>query len=138
MSTRPTRRRALFAGGLVAALLVGVAGCGNAAQPTTGPAGEAQVGAISIPGRADFQWVIPAGTRLKVNLGEHDGIFPPALFARIGQTVRIINEDTIGYTIGPFYVGPKQTLEQVFRTVGTFEGECTTHKGQRFALVVER
>lgn len=110
----------------------GLAACGEE-QPTSGP----QVEAATIEGRADFQWVIPKGTAAKVDSATHDAIFPAVLYAKVGQTVRIINEDSIGYTIGPFSVGPNQTLEQVLRRPGEFQGICSTHRGATFVLIVE-
>lgn len=110
-----------------------ISGCGDSSTSDTGPMNAA----ATIPGRADFQWTIPKGTAEQVDVGTHDKIFPSVLYARIGQNIRIINEDRIAYTVGPFIIGPGQTLEQTFRRTGTFEGVCTTHAGATFVLIVE-
>ncbi|HQV56682.1 MAG TPA: hypothetical protein PKV27_01635 [Ilumatobacteraceae bacterium] len=114
----------------VAAPAVALAGCGDSS-------GDAVATEQTFPEQADFQWVIPLGTADKVALGTHDKIFPAVLYVKVGQSIRIVNEDTIPYTVGPFSIGAKQTLEQVMRSPGTFEGECTTHKGARFLMIVE-
>ena len=121
-------RRSLAA--LIAACGLTVAACGSTESADPAPATVGQ--------RADFQWVIPQGTAEKVSLGTHDPIFPAVLYVKVGQSIRIINEDRIGYTVGPFYVGANQTLEQIIRAPGTFEGECTTHQGARFMMIVEQ
>ncbi len=135
-----TRHRYL-ASATVSGLLV-LAGCSGGSG---GPAGAGQatsgdgsiVTAGTVLGRADFQWVIPKGTGAKVALVDHDQIFPPVMYAKVGQSIRIVNEDSIGYTVGPFYIGPHQTLEQVFQRAGVFEGACTTHRDGRIVLIIE-
>ncbi len=119
-----------------AALALAVTSCGGSDASTAADNGPL-AGRTSIPGRADFQWVIPAGTAERVNIVTHDQIFPPVMYAKVGQTVRIINEDRIAYTVGPFSIGAHQTMEQVLRRPGTFQGVCTTHYGGQFVLIVE-
>lgn len=129
-----TRRAALLAAtALALAGCAGGTGAESADPPDSGP----DFTLTTIAERADFQWVIPKGTAEKVNVGTHDPIFPSVMYAKVGQTIRIVNEDRIGYTVGPFYVGPYQTMEQVLRRPGTFEGVCSTHYGARFLLIVE-
>lgn len=122
----------LLAAGLltVTAPALALTGCG-------GSSSDSNASEQTFPERADFQWVIPKGTAEKVALGTHDKIFPSVLYVKVGQTIRIVNEDRIAYTVGPFAIGANQTLEQVMRSPGTFEGECTTHEGARFLMIVE-
>lgn len=122
-----------FAAALIA-LAAPLAACGDGDR-----ASKPEIPA-TVPERADFQWVIPEGTKDMINMGKYMGqkdLFPAVMYAKVGQSIRIINQDSIGYTVGPFYIGPLQTLEQYLRSPGTFEGECTTHRGGRFMLIVE-
>lgn len=124
----------------VAGLLVlaGCSGGGSGEEARQARSGDGSfVTAGTVVGRADFQWVIPKGTAAKVALIDHDQIFPPVMYAKVGQSIRIVNEDSIGYTVGPFYIGPHQTLEQVFQRTGVFEGACTTHRDGRIVLIIE-
>ena len=61
---------------------------------------------------------------------------PTDIAARVGQTIRIANRDDRTYLLGPFIVGPHETLTQRFASPGTFTGECAVHPGGTIRLVV--
>lgn len=63
-------------------------------------------------------------------------ILPGSLTAKVGESIRIENNDRQGHSVGPWYVGPNEVLIQQFTSPGLFEGECTVHDSGRFILEV--
>ena len=76
---------------------------------------------------ADFTYTIPPGTHDRVAAGENVAIFPDELSARVGQVLRLVNNDTEALTVGPFYVGAGETMVQRFTHTGLYQGICTVH-----------
>lgn len=87
---------------------------------------------------ADYEFVIPAGAIDRMEAGEDLAIVPADLTVRVGQVIRIRNEDLRPARLGPFAVGPLQTLTQRFATPGRLEGECNVHASGRIVITVER
>jgi hypothetical protein len=104
-----------------------VAGCGNA-----------ELSLIDDPEALDatYEYVVPAGAGEAYDRGEPLNIPPASLEARVGEVIRIRNEDSRGHIVGPFYVGPGETLVQRFASEGTFVGSCTVHPSGQFELSV--
>lgn len=124
--------RRLHVAAVASALLLSLSACGSeSAKPA-----EFSASSATIVGRADFEYTIPLGSAQRADAGEHLLIFPSRLQARVGQTIRIVNQDDRTHIVGPFSVGPGQTLTQRFASAGTFEGECTTHPDSPFVLEV--
>jgi hypothetical protein len=87
---------------------------------------------------ADFDYTIPIGASEAFKAGQPLDILPPILEAKVGQILQIVNEDVAGHQIGPFYVGPGETLRQKFSSPGQFIGTCTVHaNGEILVLVTE-
>ena len=63
-------------------------------------------------------------------------ILPAELEVQVGETIRIVNEDDRGHSVGPFFVGANETLTQRFSSPGEFVGICTVHPSGEFVLVV--
>jgi plastocyanin len=94
-------------------------------------------GAITvISERADWSFVIPAGTGVKLDGGDPVEIVPARIAARVGETIRIENHDDRAYLLGPFFVGAGETLTQQFVTPGRFEGTCAVHPSGQLVLDV--
>ncbi len=87
---------------------------------------------------ATYEYVVPAGAGEAYDRGEPLDILPASLEARVGEVIRIRNEDSRGHIVGPFYVGPGETLVQRFASPGTFAGSCTVHPSGQFELSVVR
>ena len=85
---------------------------------------------------ADWSYAIPPGTGSRLDAGAKVEILPARIEARVGETIRIVNRDDRGYLLGPFYVGPRETLTQRFVSPGTFRGECAVHPSGQLVLVV--
>lgn len=116
---------------LVAALAAGpLVACGGsdgrqAATPMT-----------TIPGPYDYEFVIPPGTAAKIALGEDPKIMPNELDVRVGETIRIVNDDVVSHTVGTFYVLAGTSLVYRFPKEGRYEGECSTNPDDIFVLTV--
>jgi hypothetical protein len=84
-----------------------------------------------------FTFVIPAGTNDRIEQGEPLDILPRELVAQLDDTIMITNEDDRSHVLGPWYVGPGETLRQRFVTAGVFDGSCSVHPSGEFTVVVE-
>ncbi len=121
-----TRRVVTF----LTAIVFAVAACGgDDAQPATEDA------AADVE-TATYEYVIPVGAGEALDAGEPLEILPAELEVRIGETIRIVNEDDRGHAVGPFFVGANETLTQRFSSEGEFVGICTVHPSGEFVLVV--
>lgn len=105
-------------------LAVVATGCGAAADD-----GE--------PEEPTFSFVIPAGSGDRIDRGEPLDILPRELVAQLDETIMIANEDDEAHILGPWFVGPGETLRQRFTTAGVFDGACTVHPNGEFTVVVE-
>ena len=85
---------------------------------------------------ADYEYVIPPGTGARFDAGETVDILPATLEVRVGEVLRIINQDEREHLVGPFYVGAGETLTQQFANEGDFTGICTVHPSGQFVLHV--
>ena len=86
---------------------------------------------------ATYEYTIPDGAGAAMAAGgKRANILPGSLSATVGQSIRIENQDRQGHSVGPWYVGPNETLIQQFTAPGVFEGECTVHDSGRFILEV--
>ncbi len=110
--------------------LVGLAGCGSDAR--SDPATEA----VDSVDAATYEYVIPAGAGEALDAGTPLEILPGELEVRVGETIRIVNDDDRGHSVGPFFVGANETLTQRFSSPGEFVGICTVHPSGEFVLVV--
>jgi plastocyanin len=86
---------------------------------------------------ADWSYVIPAGTGERIDRGQPVDVLPAEIDARVGQVIRIVNEDSRGHLVGPFYVGARETLTQRFASPGSFTGRCSVHPSGDLRLVVQ-
>jgi plastocyanin len=87
---------------------------------------------------ATYEYVIPPGAGEALDAGTPLEILPAELEVRVGETIRIVNEDDRGHTVGPFFVGAEETLTQRFSSPGQFAGVCTVHpSGELVLRVVE-
>jgi plastocyanin len=124
------RLRACLGVALVAASLIATS-CGD------GSDGQGSASAASlIPGPYDHDFTIPQGTAERIAAGEDVEVLPPELDAKVGETIRIVNDDVKSHTIGSFYVLAGTTLTYRFSTPGVFQGECSTHANNQFVLKV--
>ena len=120
---------------LLVAATVSVATIGiyraSAPGPSEGP------GAVAVESAtADWSYSIPPGTGARLDQGKRVEILPARIDARVGQVIRIVNHDSRGYLLGPFYLGPHEALIQRFTSPGTFKGACAVHPSGTIVLDV--
>jgi plastocyanin len=127
------RRRRLIVAAALVVLLAGVAG---GTWWVSRPADLGPVTVDTVVQRADFDYAIPAGTGTKLDAGVTIELLPAEIRARVGQTIRIVNRDDRTYLLGPFIVGPRETLTQRFASPGIFDGACAVHPSGQIRLVV--
>lgn len=113
---------------LIAATLL-LAACGaerDSALITDDP------GAVSF----DYDYLIPLGTGDQIGAGEPVAILPAELIVRVGEVIRIVNEDDEGHFVGIFFVGAGETVTQRFASAGEFVGACSVHPSGQLTLEV--
>lgn len=112
----------------VAGLLLVSCGSDSSSEP-----GAEAIDAVDV---ATYEFVIPAGAGEALDAGTPLEILPGELDVRVGETIRIVNEDDRGHTVGPFFVGANETLTQRFSSPGEFVGVCTVHPSGQLVLRV--
>jgi hypothetical protein len=85
---------------------------------------------------ADLEFVVPAGTAGRLVRGERVSIVPRELRVRVGDTIRIRNDDTVSQVVGPFYVRAGETLTHRFVSPGRLVGACDLHPSGKLAIVI--
>ena len=80
--------------------------------------------------------VVPAGTQQRIDAGEEIELIPALLEVERGDRIIIVNNDDASHQVGPYVIGPSQTIEQEFTYVGRVEGICTLHPSGEVAIVV--
>jgi len=124
-------RRQLFrsiAIGATALLLVGCLGDERT--------GEVQTSSLGANEATDYEYVVPYGTGNRLDGGEVIELMPPTLDVRVGESIRIVNDDTRDYMIGPFFVTAGQTLAMRFTHPGKLTGICLVNAGGEFTINV--
>ncbi len=124
-------------------LLLSVAACGSGGDASPAVSGipdrEANLpGYAAVLGSdsATYEYVIPEGAGEALDSGNPLSILPGSLTTTVGQTIRIVNEDSRGHSVGPWFVSANATLRQEFTTPGSYEGLCTVHPSGEFILQV--
>ncbi len=84
----------------------------------------------------DYSYTIPDGTGDAVDRGDSVDILPQELDVRVGEVLELINLDSRGHLVGPFFVGKGETLRQRFNAPGTFIGVCSVHDSGEIVLTV--
>ena len=111
-------------------LLAVVAVLGSAATACGAASGEQGLPAPT------YEYVIPEGSGDLIARGEPLDILPQQLDAVLGETIQIVNDDTIGHVLGPWFVGAGETIRQRFANTGTVEGYCSVHPDESFTITV--
>ena len=91
---------------------------------------------LESPDAIDYAYLIPAGTGDRIDNGEVIEIMPNELDVVVGEVIEIVNEDDQGYIVGPFYVGPQETMRQKFLSAGEFTGRCAVSSSGDIVLRV--
>jgi len=70
------------------------------------------------------EYVIPNGSRNRIAKGERVEVWSGNLTVRVGDTLRVRNEDIGGFPFGPYRVEPMSEFEIVFGAPGVYTGYC--------------
>lgn len=68
------------------------------------------------------EFVVPAGTAERLARGEDVGIIPKRIKVRLGDRIKVRNEDSQWARLGLFDVAPGETVSMAFNTPGEVEG----------------
>lgn len=79
---------------------------------------------------------VPPGTMARIEAGESVQLLPRTLHVEVGDAIEIVNRDDALHEVGPYTVGPGQTVRQTFTSPGTIEGVCTLHPAGAITIVV--
>lgn len=82
----------------------------------------------------DYDYLIPQGTGDRIRAGEDVEILPAELEVKVGETIRIVNEDGEGHFVGIFYVGAGESVTQRFSSPGEYTGQCSIHPSGQLSL----
>lgn len=84
----------------------------------------------------DYVVEVAAGTGARIESGEEIELIPARVELDVGDTLVIVNDDDQIHQVGPYVVGPSQTLRQTFASPGTVEGLCSLHPSGQVEIIV--
>jgi plastocyanin len=114
---------------LALVVLLGATACGG------DPQAEVQV-VKQDNAHVTHEYVIPYGTANRIAGGEKVAIVPQTLNVKVGDTIRIVNQDSFGSQVGIFHVGAGETVTMKFTTPGKLTGSCDVHPSGQFTIDV--
>ncbi|MCD6727114.1 MAG: hypothetical protein LT070_07735 [Solirubrobacteraceae bacterium] len=122
------RRRAssVVGGGLLVAAALAIALALVAGQVAKAPGSKARTIVVTVP----------QGTAEQVARGERVEAIPARIAGRVGDTLRLVNEDDVAHMVGPFFVAPKQELSTPLTRAGIYNGSCTVTPDSDIQIVV--
>ncbi|MGD9997796.1 MAG: hypothetical protein AB7R77_17015 [Ilumatobacteraceae bacterium] len=82
--------------------------------------------------------VVPAGTQDRLDRGETVDVMPAKLEFRVGDTLRIRNDDRADQYVGPYFVVAGDQFELTFGSAGRYEGLCNLSGGASYEIVISR
>ena len=92
-------------------------------------------GGASATGRVT-EIIIPAGTQDKLDRGEPVNVMPAELYFKIGDVLRIRNDDSVDQVAGPFRVEAGKRFELTFGATGEYGGYCSLSGGGGYKIVI--
>lgn len=136
MSLRQHLRSALLVA-LLPVTVLGLAACTNRNDNGTTSGGpRAQWGALAEGEEATYEFVVPYGTSVKIDQGQQVDLMPQRLDVKVGDSIRIKNQDGRDYMIGPFFVTAGQELAMRFTQPGELSGVCQMNPEGEFLINV--
>jgi len=109
-----------------------------AATLLAGCRGEDQVRVEVVDDRAAVlhEFVVPAGTEATLDAGGTVELVPQVLDVRVGDSIRIRNDDVSTAQVGIFNVAAGETVTMRFTSPGELVGECDVHPSGEFRIRV--
>jgi len=78
--------------------------------------------------------VVPLGTGERLERGEIVDLMPAELNLKVGDTIRIRNEDVVFQEVGPYFVAAGQEFELTYGAPGRYEGICPLSGNQPYVI----
>jgi plastocyanin len=89
------------------------------------------------PSGVVWSYVVPEGSQAKADRGEFvEDILPEQLTIAVGDTVTILNEDSVVHSFGPFTVRPGEFQKMTFGEPGYYFGVCTVGGHETVTITV--
>lgn len=82
--------------------------------------------------------VVPAGTQARLDRGETVEVMPAKLEFRVGDTLRIRNDDIADQYVGPYLVMAGKQFELRFGAPGRYAGLCDLSGGASYEIVISK
>jgi hypothetical protein len=140
MSLRQHLRSTLLIA-LLPVTVLGLAACTNDSGSDSGTLGggpRAQWGALAEDDKATYEFIVPYGTSVKIDQGQQVDLMPQRLDVKVGESIRIKNQDGRDYMIGPFFVTAGQELAMRFTQPGELSGICQMNPEGEFLINVTK
>lgn len=91
----------------------------------------------SRPAGVTHTFQIPAGTKARQDRGEAVGdLLPEQYTIPRGDTIRVINDDEVVHSFGPFTVRPGESQTMTFDEPGYYFGVCTVGDHETVTITV--
>lgn len=84
-----------------------------------------------------IEYVVPKGAAVRIARGEKVEVMPARVWLRLGDTLRIRNDDVIDQAVGGYLVKAGRSLDLKYGAPGSYELECAVSEGGSFTIVVE-
>lgn len=134
----PTRHR-LARAALIAATLtlpVAASACAGKERSTSTTSQQVETAPLGADEEATFEYLIPYGTGVKIDAGQTIDIMPNDIPAKVGDSIRIVNQDSRDIVVGPFFIGANKTLAMRFTREGTLSGTCDLNASGEITITV--
>lgn len=121
---------------LVPAVIIGGLLIGRATGNDSPAPNQIDVASADDADEFEHDYLIPPGTADRIAAGAEVEIVPAELEVRVGEAIRIVNNDSADHIVGVFFVAAGETLTQRFNSEGVLSGECSVHPSGAFTLRV--
>ncbi len=111
--------------------VLGVVGCASGD-------GEVRVELRDDAAAVVHEFVVPTGTEALLDAGGTVEVVPQVLEVRVGDSIRIRNDDVSTAQVGIFNVRAGETVTMEFTSPGELVGECDVHPSGEFRIRVSR
>lgn len=85
------------------------------------------VATVAINSGTTFEVVIPQGTGAAIDAGDPVDAVPSVIDLSVGDTLRIVNDDTRPHVLGPWTVLPGEQVTYTFDQAEDFSAACSAH-----------
>jgi plastocyanin len=93
------------------------------------------VGTIIVSSGETVTFVIPAGTGAAIDNGESIEVIPATISVSVGDTLRLVNDDTRPHVVGPWTVMPGTEFSFTFDEAANFSGACSAHPDRSVQII---